>query len=280
MLFEGRTDVFPRRRPDGRTLAMYGVGLLVVLGLGLLFVQIAWRGSPLTRSQSTEPERFLPELAQRIRITPDGTRAFYKYVGDVSSEGGQLYASGLDMAKPVAFTTVAAADTWDVTADGRYIVVNGSPTQVYDARSLAFVTSDPSVASSAVDVDPVRTRDEATGREVFADTKRASRWLDELDVRLGSAEPRTVWRSPYADSFGIDRVIWVGGPEGQVLAGLYTDRLDDYEVRLVSLRDGSSKVVHAARAYFDDWDYDRVGRRILISDEHRTHLVPVPVSTR
>jgi hypothetical protein len=272
--------VFPRRRPDGRTLAMYGVGLLVVLGLAFLFVQVAWRGSPLTRSQGAVPERFLPELAQRIRITPDGTRAFYKYIGDVSSEGGQLYASGLDMAKPLAFTTVAATDTWDVTADGRYLVVNGPPAQVYDARTLQFVTSDSAIASSAVDVDPVRVRDDVTGEEVFADTKRASRWLDELDVRLGVAEARTVWRTPYADSFGIDRVIWLGGPERQVLIGLYTDRLDDYQVRLVSLADGSSVVVHAARAYFDDWDYDRVGRRILISDEHRTHLVPVPASTR
>jgi hypothetical protein len=129
-------------------------------------------------------------------------------------------------------------------------------------------------------VDPVRVTDAVTGEEVFADTKRASRWLDELDARLGGAEARTVWRTPYADSFGIDRVIWLGGPERQVLIGLYTDRLDDYEVRLVSVADGSSVVVHAARAYFDDWDFDRAGRRILISDEHRTHLVPVPVSTR
>lgn len=272
--------MFPRRRPDGRTLAMYGLGLLVVLGLALLFTQAVWRGSVLTRSQGTEPARFRPELAQRIRITPDGSRAFYKYVGDVSAEGGQLYASKLDMAEPVPFTTVAASDTWDVTTDGRYLVVNGAPLQVYDARTLAFVTSQSAIASSAVDVDPVRVRDEVMGQEVFATTKRATRWNDELDVRRDGAGPQAVWRSPYADSFGIDRVIWVGGPERQVLLGMYTDRLDDYQVRLLSLSDGSSVVVHAARAYFDDWDFDRAGRRILISDEHRTHLVSVPASTR
>jgi hypothetical protein len=259
---------------------MYGVGLIAILGLALLFVQIAWRGSVLTRSQGTQPSRSRPELAQRIRITPDGTRAFYKYVGDVSAEGGQLYASGLDMAKPVAFTTVAASDTWDVTTDGRYLVVDGAPLQVYDARTLAFVTSRSAIASSAVGVDPVLARDPATGQAIFATTKRATRWNDELDVRGRGASVRTVWRSPYKDSFGIDRVIWVGGPQRQVLIGLYADRLDDYEVRLVSVSDGSSVVIHAARAYFDDWDYDRVGRRILISDEHRTHLVSVPVSTR
>jgi hypothetical protein len=128
-------------------------------------------------------------------------------------------------------------------------------------------------------VDPVLARDPATGQAIST-TKRATRWNDELDVRGRGASVRTVWRSPYKDSFGIDRVIWVGGPQRQVLIGLYADRLDDYEVRLVSVSDGSSVVIHAARAYFDDWDYDRVGRRILISDEHRTHLVSVPVSTR
>lgn len=258
---------------------MYGLGLLAVLALALLFVQIAWRGSALTRSPGDVPERSRPELAQRIRITPDGTRAFYKYVGDVSAEGGQLYASGLDMAKPVAFTTVAASDTWDVTTDGRYLVVNAAPSQVYDTRTLAFVTSDLSIAASAVDVDPLRAVDPATGDVVQLTARRGTRWSDEVQV-TGGGGARSVWRTPYGDSFGIDRVIWVGGPDRQVLIGLYTDRLDDYEVRLLALTDGSSVVVHAARAYYDDWDYDRAGRRILISDEHRTHLVPVPASTR